>query len=118
MQRKSNRQSRGINSEEKAHMTWVKERCICAACDRHGPVIIHHVMGSAFKKKVNLVTVLLGHWYILGLCKECDDVVTHGSRKAFREKFGPESNLFFIQSTKYHKEIPLEVIQGIAQCGR
>lgn len=118
MQRKETRQSRGRRSDEAEFVRWLVDRSVCAACNSHGPGIIHHVEGSAFKKKVNLVTVILGHWYVLFLCKQCDDVVTFGSRRAFRDKFGPESDLWGIQAESYPKEIPINVIQGIAQCGR
>lgn len=114
MQRKPTPQSRGKNSREDAFVDWLVDRSVCAACSVCGPGIVHHVEGSAFKKKVNLVTVLLGHWYVLFLCKQCDDVVTFGSRREFNNKFGPSPDLWDLQAQDYPKEIPFEIIHGIA----
>lgn len=118
MNRKPTRQSRGPNVAEKKHMSWAKERGICAACNAIAPVILHHCEGSTFKSRVGLERVLLGHWFVLGLCQNCDDIVTHGSRRAFREKFGDQCDLWLIQAESYPHEIPLNVIQGIASCAR
>ena len=118
MNRKPTRQSRGPNAAEKKHMAWVNERSICAACNASGPVILHHCEGSTFKSRVGLERVLLGHWFVLGLCQNCDDIVTRRSRRAFREKFGDQSDLWLIQAESYPHEIPLSVIQGISNCGR
>lgn len=118
MRRKSTKQSRGINAEEKAHMTWAKERCICAACDRPGPVVAHHCEGSTFKVRAGLERIMVGHWFVIGLCQSCDDIVTHGSRRAFRERFGDQCDLWLTQAESYPKEIPINVIKGIAQCQR
>lgn len=118
MNRKPTRQSRGPNAEERAHIAWVKDRGICAACDSHVPVIAHHCEGATFKVRVGLERVLVGHWFVIGLCQECDDIVTHGSRRVFRERFGDQCDLWLIQAESYPKEIPINVIQGIAQCRR
>ena len=115
MQRKATKQSPGPDAEERRFIRWVKERCICAACGAEGPVIAHHVHGSTYKRKIDLVTVQLGHWFILGLCQRCDDVVTHGSRRAFRDRFGPESELWRRQAEDYPGVIPDIVWRGICE---
>lgn len=118
MRRKPTRQSRGANADEKRHMNWIAGRQICAACNCSALVIIHHCEGSTFKVRAGLERVLVGHWFVLGLCQDCDDIVTHGSRRAFREKFGDQCDLWLIQAESYPHEIPLNVIQGISNCGR
>ncbi len=118
MQRKATAQSRAINAAEKHHLNWGKERCICSACGAHGYVIAHHFAGSSAKVRVGLQRVMIGHWAINFLCQSCDDIVTHQSRRAFRERFGNECEAWLKQAEHYPVEIPLEVIQGISQYGR
>lgn len=97
MQRPATRQSRGINSAERRYIGWIKDRMICAACKQYGPVICHHAEGSAFKNQ----KVLVGHLFVLGLCQSCDDIVTHQSRRAFRDSFGSQSGLWVEQFEQY-----------------
>lgn len=117
MQRKSTAQSRGANALEKAHMQWIKERNQCAACGNSG-VINHHCEGSTFKVKVDLATVLIGHAFVIGLCQCCDKIITRGSRKAFREAFGFQSDLWLKQYQDSPVRLPDEVVEGIKNCGR
>jgi len=114
MQRKATRQSRAANAAEKRHMQWIKERCICAACSCAALVINHHCMGSTFRNN----KILVGHWFVLGLCQSCDNLVTRGSKRALTEAFGPQSEMWLKQAEHYPEEIPLDVIQAIAQWGR
>jgi hypothetical protein len=118
MQRKATRQSRAANAEEKAHITWIKERGICAACGATGGVIAHHCEGATFKVRVGFERVQIGHWFVLGLCQCCDNIVTRQSRSALRDAFGAQSELWLKQAEQYPREIPINVIQGIAQYGR
>ena len=93
MQRKPTQNTRGPNAEEKRFQHWVKERGQCAACKRffgYGNVILHHCEGSTFRHN----KVLVGHMFVIGLCAQCDSVITAGSRKAFRLRFGPQSLLW------------------------
>jgi hypothetical protein len=118
MQRKATRQSRAPNADEKAHIAWIKERGICAACGIGGGVIAHHCEGATFKVRVGFERVQIGHWFVLGLCQPCDNIVTRQSRAAFRDAFGAQSELWIKQADHYPQEIPLNVIQGIAQWGK
>lgn len=118
MQRKATKQSRGPNTAERQYMTWLKERCICAACGDHGPVINHHCEGSTCKTRVGAVRVHIGHAFVIGLCQSCDDIVTHGGRKAFRQWFGPQSMLWLAQYESSPVRFPAEVVDGIAQWGK
>ena len=89
MRRKATKQSPGANAEERAYIQWVSEQG-CSVCGIK-PVICHHCEGSAFKLKHNFVTVHVGHWFVIPLCQYHDAVVTNESRRAFRERYGPQS---------------------------
>ena len=118
MIRKSTRQSRVANAAEKSFMSWIKGRGVCAACGNDGGVYVHHCEGSAYKRKVDGVTELLGHWFVIGLCESCDSVVTDGNRKEFRYWFGLQSNLWQSIADIYPGEIPDRVYRGIMESGR
>ena len=90
MQRKPTKNTRGPNADEKRFQGWLKDGGWCVACDEYHPVVVHHCEGATFKHN----KVLVGHWFCLPLCAGCDDVVTTGSRRAFREKFGSQSDLW------------------------
>lgn len=99
MQRKASKNTRLANAAEKRFHAYTKESdCIC--CGNPGPSIVHHCEGATFKHN----KVLIGHWFVIPLCLECDDVITQGSRKAFRAQFGPQSSLWF-------KHVPLVMLQ-------
>lgn len=108
MRRKSTRQSRSANAEEKRFHAFTKESdCIC--CGMPGPSIIDHCMGSTFKTS----KVLVGHWFVLPLCLECDNVTTRGSKKAFREAFGSQTELWLNHIDNSPFEPPEEVVAAI-----
>src|SRR5690606_16843903 len=90
MQRKPTKNTRGPNAEEKRYIAWIKEGNYCVACGSEEPVIAHHCEGSTFKNN----KVLVGHWFVIGLCEFCDNIITKGNRKTFREHFGPQSLLW------------------------
>lgn len=117
MMRKTTKQSRGANKQEKEFMCWIKERGLCAACWNNGGVIVHHCGGSAYKVKVDGVTTLIGHAFVLGLCEVCDSVVTRGSRRAFEDAFGKQSLLWETQYAHSPVKFPEEIVRGIAECG-
>lgn len=116
MQRKPTPQSPAANAAEKRHLKWVKHRGICAACLNPAPLILHHCEGSSFRHN----KILIGHWFVLGLCQRCDNIVSRGSRKAFRLQFGPQSALWLRQFAEYEKqfECPQEVIDSICDWGK
>ena len=113
MQRKITKQSRGANKDERNHMRWIKERMICAACDSHAPVINHHMYGATAKIKVDLITVLIGHSAVLGLCISCDNLITRRSRRVFSDEFGPQNKLWERQYSFSPIRFPDEVVRGI-----
>lgn len=117
MQRPVTEQSRGINANEKRRMAWLKDRGICSACKKCRPVIVHHCAGSSAKIKHELQTVMIGHAFVLGLCQECDDLVTHGSRRKFVEKYGPQSVLWLWQESINPDPAPELVIRAISLWG-
>ena len=113
VQTKASKKSRAANSLERQHMQWIKERMICAACSRQEPVICHHMYGQMTKAKVDFVTVQIGHAAVLGVCQECDNIVTHGSRRAFTDAFGPQNKLWQAQYASWTNTFPEEVEKGI-----
>lgn len=118
MQRPSTRQSPGANAAAKAHMAWLKDRGICIACGNDAGVIVHHCVGSTYKVRAGLVRVQIGNEFVLGLCQCCDDIVTKGSHRAFKDAFGSYSELF----EKQYADSPVKfddlIIQGIAESGK
>jgi hypothetical protein len=118
MQRKATKNTRTANADEKRYHQWLKERQICAACCERGPVINHHCEGASFKHN----KVLVGHWFVVGLCQQCDNVVTNGSRRVFRDQFGPQSVMWLEQVNAYEEETrripPFDVKAAIMDWGR
>jgi hypothetical protein len=109
MQRKATKQSRGPNASEKRFQAHIKE-CCCAWCSNSGPCIVDHVKGSTFKHN----KVLIGHWFVLPNCVECDHDKTIGGLKLGNsaEKWAREIVFY----SKSH-EIPKEVIESIKHWG-
>ena len=116
MQRKPTRQSRGPNAAEKRFQDYQKNKGWCDAEGMEGPVILHHAEGATFKHN----KVLCGHWFVLALSQKADDVVTHGSRRKFREKYGPQSILWARAMEDYPniEECPPEVFKAIVDWGK
>jgi hypothetical protein len=111
MQRKPTKNTRGPSSSERDFQAWTKEQdCICCG---NSPVIVDHVEGSTKKAYVGVERVLVGHWYVLPLCIECDTVKTSGSRKVFRERFGSPAELWAKHASNYLKEIPAIIKEAI-----
>lgn len=97
MQRKSTKTTRGANADEKAFQAWLKHRD-CSVCGHPAPSIVHHCEGATFKHNKTLI----GHWFCIPLCQSCDDVVTHQSRKVFRERFGKDLNRWVNEVNDFH----------------
>jgi len=117
MQRPATRQSPCAGAAAKAHMRWLKDRGVCAACGDDGGVICHHSVGSSFKSHVGIERVHFGNEFVLGLCLNCDTLRTR-SRKAFINAFGLECKLW----EKQYKDSPVKfdqlIVQGILESGR
>ncbi len=94
-------------------MAWIKERGVCAACDTQAQVICHHCYGATAKVKVDLITVIIGHSAVLGLCFCCDNIVTRGSRRTFVDQFGPQNLLWEKQYADSPVRFPPAVVRGI-----
>lgn len=84
MQRPRSKNTRHANADEKRYHSWIKESGHCAACREDRPVSVHHCMGSTYRHNKRLI----GHIFCIGLCGECDEIVTQGSRREFTNKFG------------------------------
>lgn len=98
-------------------MTWLKDQP-CAVCVVSGPSIVHHAEGATFRHN----RVLVGHWFLLPLCRLCDDVVTQGSRLQFRAKYGPQSALWASVALRYEHDtgevVPSEIRTAILDWGK
>lgn len=76
MQRKPTKNTRGPNADEKRFQGWLKEQP-CVWCGNDGPSIVDHCRGATFKHS----KVLIGHWFCLPACVDCDTEKTiHGKR--------------------------------------
>lgn len=69
--------------------------------------------GATAKIKVDLITVLIGHAAVIGLCSCCDNIVTRGSRRKFTDAFGPQNALWSKQYRESPVQFPDEVVRGI-----
>lgn len=117
MRREASKKSRGISADEKRFQRWVKEQP-CCVCHRPGPSIADHVKGSAYKIKYKLISILVGHWYVIPLCLQCDTVKTSGSHRAFLKAFNTTQNALWIGLVeRYEEPIPEDVIGAIKQDG-
>lgn len=118
MQRVATKQSPGANAKERAHMAWLKDRGICTACGNDGGVIVHHCVGSTFKVRVGLERVQIGNTFVLGLCSPCDNIVTRGTHRAFREAFGSYASNWARQYEQSPVKFDDLIVRGIEQSGR
>jgi len=118
MQRKATKQSPAANASERAHIRWIKERGVCAACGNDGGVIAHHCVGSTYKVHVGYQRVQIGNWFVIGLCQSCDNIVTKHGHKAFVSAFGLESKLWVRLAGEYEEEIPENIIVWISESGK
>lgn len=120
MQRKITKQSMAASTNCKRFFKWIKERGICAACGRDcgfGNVICHHVVGSSKKVYVGVERVHIGNEFVIGLCQSCDDLVTHGTRKALTDLHGQQADMW----AKQYRESPVKfsekIVTGILNSG-
>jgi len=86
MQRKATKNTRTANAGERSYHAWLKLRD-CCVCGNMGPSIVHHCCGQTYRHNKQLI----GHKFCIPLCQSCDDVITYGSRRKFKEKFGLQS---------------------------
>lgn len=110
MQRKATKNTRGPNSDEKYFQGWLKEQD-CVWCGCRGPSIVDHCRGSTFKHNKELI----GHWFCLPHCVECDTKKTiHGKR------LGNESEAWKLKHDEYEYKhyIPADVHNSIEDWGK
>lgn len=100
MQRKSNKNTRGPNAEEKVFMAYVKQ-CPCCVCEKPGPSIVDHCYGATAKQN----KIVIGHLFLIPLCEECDQIKTQGNTKRLIIKAGkPLKYLFRDVFKSYRKD--------------
>ena len=111
MNRKPTSNTRGANASEKRFHAYTKESD-CITCDQDAPSICHHAMGATYKSD----KILIGHFFVLPLCIKCDDVITTGSRRKFKEAFGLQSVLWIKHLSSFSGAVPADVINAIGAC--
>lgn len=102
MQRKATKQSRAANSDEKAFMSWLKERPCCITGEIG--VQVHHCVGSAVKHN----KVHVGHAFCIPLSVEVHREYHNGS-KTWREKHGPQSMLWLDEFIAFKEETGIDL---------
>ena len=116
MQIKASKKTRAPNAAEKRFTAWLHE-IPCRACGEVYGVQAHHPEGATFKRKVGLVTVLLGHWYQISLCQPCH-YMRHSDKTGFKARYGSEVRLWEKQMN-YWAGVgdmpPDEIVQGIME---
>lgn len=113
MQRKATKNTRAANAEEKKFHAITK-LSDCIVCGAEKPSIVHHCEGATFKHN----KVLVGHWFVLPLCQGCDDVITYGSRRSFRERFGAQSDFWLKHVDNTGVVPPEDVYNAIVDWGK
>ena len=118
MQRKPTPNTRGANAAEKRFMDYTKHSD-CVQCGKEGPSIVDHVAGATYKHN----KVLIGHWFVIPLCVDCDDVKTQGSTRKFKQTFGVTmAQLWAKHVTAWdvmtRENIPRDVQLAILDCGK
>jgi len=108
MNRKPTNNTRGANAEERRFWAFTKESD-CIVSGHPGPSIVQHCYGETFKHN----KVLIGHWFIIPLCYDVDNIITVGSTTDFRAKFGPQCDLWLKHVGNGGFEPPEEVIAAI-----
>ena len=87
MMRKSTRQSRGPNTDEKRFHAWLKEQpCWVGG---NGIVEVHHCKGATFKHN----KVLIGHWFCLPLSQSAHSAY-HAGTKAWQAEHGNQAEIW------------------------
>ena len=113
MQRKSTKNTRGPNAEEKAFQAWLKQRPCCIT-GRYG-VHVHHVKGSCYKHN----KLLIGHRFCLPLHPD-EHRKIHANKKEWRRTNGPEWRHWIILADMYWLQtgisIPRDIIDTIKGC--
>lgn len=94
MQRKPTKNTRGPNADEKRFQGWLKEQS-CVWCGNDGPSIVDHCRGATFKHN----KVLVGHWFCVSQCVECDTQKT-----IYGKRLGNESTAWIVLNHSYQEE--------------
>jgi hypothetical protein len=111
MNRKSSKNTRGPNQDEKDFQWWLKnQRCIVSGQDG---VSVHHCKGSTFKHN----KVLVGHWFCIPLSYDEHQGPNgyHSGSKPWIERNGAQSELWARMAFRYPKQdkIPDDVKAAI-----
>ena len=112
MRRKATKQSPAANAEEVRFQNWAKHEP-CACCGAESGSILDHWQGSSKKLYSGPERVMVGHWLVLPLCVQCDEIKTRGSLRAFNDKFG-DWLVMWVEFVSY-RDIPKNVLSAVDQ---
>lgn len=114
MHRKSSKNTRGPNADEKAFQAWLKIQS-CAITGQSN-VQVHHCKGATFKHNKELI----GHWFCIPLSEE-SHAEYHAGTKAWRENYGSQYNcwalLMYAYACETSKGCPKSVWNAIEDSG-
>lgn len=115
MQRKSTKNTRGANTDEKRFQAWLKTQKCCVA--GQGVVEVHHCKGATFKHNKELI----GHWFCIPLSQSAHRAYHSGS-KTWREVYGNQCDHWHDMHYKYKNETglsaPNSVLNAIMDYGK
>ena len=112
MQRKPTKNTRGPNAEEKRFHAWVKQQP-CCWCGSESGSIVDHVMGSTFRHNKTLI----GHWFVLPNCAECDYKKTELGQKLGDYAKAWHTIIVEYENERDNEELPIEVFDSIMSWG-
>ena len=111
MQRKATKTTRGPDAQEKRFQGYIKSEP-CCWCGNESGSIVDHIKGATFKHNKTLI----GHWFVLPNCQECDQKKTVGG-----ERLGDYAQTWLDMVTDYeckYQECPSsEVIEAVKDWG-
>ena len=121
MQRKRNnkKSTRPPVSDEKKFIKLVSEHH-CCECGWPAPSIVDHCQGSSFIHN----KALIGHWFVLPYCQECDEVKTISGRAAYLKRFGRNQSQAWEQfiencpTDSPARKLPAEVFHAVLDWNR
>lgn len=115
MQRRSTKNTRGPNANEKDFQSWLKFQPCCVG--GNGITEVHHCKGATFKHR----KVLIGHWFCIPLSQSAH-ARYHAGTKNWRICHGSQSDLWSLKAAQYENEtgklIPNDVKLAIQDYGQ
>lgn len=113
MQRKQSKTTRGPNAAEKRFQAYTKTSD-CIVCGNPGPSIVDHCYGSICKEN----KILIGHWWVIPMCVNCDKMKSLGSTRGFISLIGKRLKVLWASHLSNYEAStgdfpPVDVVQSI-----